>query len=65
MDIVNGIGRLVPLQTYLPKHDVDFAGASYFAGIDDELIMVPTKSGDILLWDRQSGVRPIFPQFLL
>lgn len=55
MDIVNGVGRLVPAQTYLPKHDVDFAGPSYFAGVDDELIMVPTKSGDILLWDRQSG----------
>ncbi|KAG8817976.1 hypothetical protein FRC19_010971 [Serendipita sp. 401] len=55
VDIVAGIGRLVPIRTYLPKQDVDFAGPSYFAGLQDELILVPTKSGDILFWDRESG----------
>ena len=48
--------RLVPVRTYLPKTEVDFAGASYFAGSEDEFILVPTKSGDILFWDQDSGV---------
>lgn len=47
--------RLVPVRTYLPKTEVDFAGASYFAGHEDEFILVPTKSGDILFWDQDSG----------
>jgi len=49
--------RLVPVKTYLPKTEVDFAGASYFAGQEDEFILVATKSGDILFWDQESGVR--------
>jgi len=57
MDNVNGAVRLVPFRTYLPKTDVDFAGPSYFAGPQNEFILVPTKAGDILFWDRESGVR--------
>ena len=59
MDNMNNVIRLVPTRTYVPKSDVDFAGPSYFAGPNDEFIMVPTKSGDILFWDRESGVRNI------
>ncbi|PVG01421.1 WD40 repeat-like protein [Serendipita vermifera] len=47
--------RLVPFRTYVPKSEVDFAGPSYFAGQQDEFILVPTKAGDILFWDRDSG----------
>jgi WD repeat-containing protein 26 len=52
--------RLVPFRTYVPKGEVDFAGPSYFAGQQDEFILVPTKSGDILFWDRESGVCGFF-----
>ena len=56
-DEIDEVVRLVPVRTYLPKTEVDFAGASYFAGQEDEFILVPTKSGDILFWDQDSGVR--------
>jgi WD40 repeat protein len=55
-DEFDEVVRLVPVRTYLPKTEVDFAGASYFAGQEDEFILVPTKSGDILFWDQDSGV---------
>jgi hypothetical protein len=56
-DEIDEVVRLVPVRTYLPKTEVDFAGASYFAGQEDEFILVATKTGDILFWDQDSGVR--------
>lgn len=47
--------RLVPFRTYVPRTEVEFAGGACFAGQQDELVFVPTKSGDIIFWDRDTG----------
>ncbi|PVG01424.1 WD40 repeat-like protein [Serendipita vermifera] len=48
--------RLLPFRTYVPRGEVDFAGPSYFAGRHQEFIFASTKSGDILFWDRETGL---------
>jgi WD40 repeat protein len=43
--------------TYLPEVGtvVEFAGASYFGGQNDGLVLSASKSGDIYVWDTGSG----------
>ncbi|KAL0577193.1 hypothetical protein V5O48_004791 [Marasmius crinis-equi] len=49
------IARLTLRRTYMPKVPVDFAGPSYFGGKNDELVLCAAKSGDIHIWDKESG----------
>ncbi|KAF5368873.1 hypothetical protein D9758_002838 [Tetrapyrgos nigripes] len=49
------IARLTLRHTYMPKAPVDFAGPSYFGGKNDELVLCAGKTGDIHIWDRESG----------
>jgi hypothetical protein len=39
----------------MPKISIDFAGPSYFGGREDQLVLCAAKSGDIHIWDRDSG----------
>jgi len=48
--------RLAYVRSYRPKGKVDFAGPSYFGGTTkDDLVLVPTKNAEILVWDRDTG----------
>ncbi|KAL1743517.1 hypothetical protein HDZ31DRAFT_64939 [Schizophyllum fasciatum] len=50
------IGRLSLVHTYMPKDSsTDFAGQSYFGGRNDELVLCAGKSGEINIWDAESG----------
>ncbi|KAL1720516.1 hypothetical protein EV715DRAFT_250205 [Schizophyllum commune] len=50
------IGRLSLVHTYMPKDSsTDFAGQSYFGGKNDELVLCAGKSGEINIWDAESG----------
>ncbi|KAK2461255.1 hypothetical protein APHAL10511_006782 [Amanita phalloides] len=48
--------RLSLTQTYIPKSPGHFAGPSYFAGKNSELVLSFEKAGNIHIWDRESGV---------
>ncbi|KAF9450606.1 WD40 repeat-like protein [Macrolepiota fuliginosa MF-IS2] len=47
--------RLTLRHTYMPKSTVDFAGPSYFGGKNHELVLCAGKTGDIFIWDTESG----------
>ncbi|KAH7345391.1 WD40-repeat-containing domain protein [Rhizoctonia solani] len=51
-----GKQRLVLAHTYFTKHPVDFAGPSYFGGVKDTFVLAASKSGEIYIWERSSGV---------
>jgi len=42
-------------RTYIPRVPVDFTGPSYFGGKSNELILSFAKTGDIFIWDQESG----------
>ncbi|CAE6502280.1 unnamed protein product [Rhizoctonia solani] len=48
--------RFVLVHTYFTKHPVDFAGPSYFGGVQDTFVLAASKSGEIFIWERMSGV---------
>ncbi|KAF7336808.1 Catabolite degradation [Mycena venus] len=50
------IARLTLRHTYMPKRAIEFAGPSYFGGKNDELVLCAGKSGDIHIWDQESGM---------
>ncbi|CAE6505272.1 unnamed protein product [Rhizoctonia solani] len=43
-------------RAYFTKHPVDFAGPSYFGGVKDTFVLAASKSGEIYIWERSSGV---------
>ncbi|KAF8594466.1 hypothetical protein BDV93DRAFT_579788 [Ceratobasidium sp. AG-I] len=47
--------RLVHVHTYFTRHSVDFAGPSYFGGVNDMFVLCASKDGEIHIWDRVSG----------
>ncbi|KAF8903319.1 hypothetical protein CPB84DRAFT_1728396 [Gymnopilus junonius] len=47
--------RLSLRHTYMPKVRINFAGPSYFGGHHNELVLCAGKSGDIHIWDQESG----------
>ncbi|KAF7318793.1 Catabolite degradation [Mycena chlorophos] len=49
------VAKLTLRHTYMPKHVVEFAGPSYFGGMNDELVLCAGKAGDIHIWDQESG----------
>ncbi|CAE6415786.1 unnamed protein product, partial [Rhizoctonia solani] len=51
-----GKQRLVLAHTYFTKDPVDFAGPSYFGGFKDKFVLAASKSGEIYIWERSSGV---------
>ncbi|KAG8755214.1 hypothetical protein FRC11_006186 [Ceratobasidium sp. 423] len=51
-----GKQRLVLAHTYFTGHPVDFAGPSYFGGVKDTFVVAASKSGEIYIWERSSGV---------
>ncbi|KAF8708086.1 negative gluconeogenesis, partial [Rhizoctonia solani] len=51
-----GKQRLVLAHTYFTKYPVDFAGPSYFGGVKDTFVLAASKSGEIYIWERSSGV---------
>ncbi|CAE6500502.1 unnamed protein product [Rhizoctonia solani] len=51
-----GKQRLVLAHTYFTRHPVDFAGPSYFGGVQDTFVFAASKSGEIYIWERSSGV---------
>ncbi|KAG8707653.1 hypothetical protein FRC09_001681 [Ceratobasidium sp. 395] len=48
--------RLFLAHTYFAKRPVDFAGPSYFGGMEDSLILCASKGGEIFIWERESGM---------
>lgn len=48
--------RLVLAHTYFTKHPVDFAGPSYFGGVNDTFVLCASKGGEIYIWERASGI---------
>ncbi|KAH7099699.1 WD40 repeat-like protein [Auriculariales sp. MPI-PUGE-AT-0066] len=57
--------RLGLVHTYLPTQDMDFAGPSYFAGKNDQMVLCASKCGDIHVWDRESAaLLHHFPPYL-
>ncbi|KAF8595382.1 WD40 repeat-like protein [Ceratobasidium sp. AG-I] len=48
--------RLVLAHTYFTKHPVDFAGSSYFGGVNDVFVLSVSKGGEIYIWERASGM---------
>ncbi|KAJ1311872.1 hypothetical protein OPQ81_010331 [Rhizoctonia solani] len=53
---MEGKQQLVLAHTYFTKHPVDFAGPSYFGGVKDTFVLAASKSGEIYIWERSSGV---------
>ncbi|CAE6430625.1 unnamed protein product [Rhizoctonia solani] len=51
-----GKQRLVLAHTYSTQNPVDFAGPSYFGGLRDTLVLAASKSGEIYIWERWSGL---------
>ncbi|CAE6405826.1 unnamed protein product [Rhizoctonia solani] len=49
-----GKQRLVLVHTW--QQPVDFAGPSYFGGVKDTFVLAASKSGEIYIWERSSGV---------
>jgi len=47
--------RLVLTHTYMPQKPVLWAGSSYFGGKDDQLVLCAGKTGDVHIWDRETG----------
>ncbi|KAF8595362.1 WD40 repeat-like protein [Ceratobasidium sp. AG-I] len=47
--------RVIPVQPYLTKTPVDFAGQSYFGGPNDTFVCCSSKNGEIFIWDRESA----------
>ncbi|QRW04758.1 hypothetical protein RhiLY_03757 [Ceratobasidium sp. AG-Ba] len=48
--------RLALAHTYFTKHPVDFAGPSYFGGVNDTFVLCASKGGEIYIWERASGI---------
>ncbi|KAG9119474.1 hypothetical protein FRC07_005487 [Ceratobasidium sp. 392] len=38
------------------QHPVDFAGPSYFGGVNDTFVLCASKGGEIYIWERASGI---------
>ncbi|KAF8997098.1 WD40-repeat-containing domain protein [Cyathus striatus] len=49
------VARLIPRHTYTPKISIDFACPSCFGGKNQEFVLSAGKSGDIHIWDTESG----------
>ncbi|KAG8685982.1 hypothetical protein FRC08_012796 [Ceratobasidium sp. 394] len=49
------VARLILVHSYLTKNLVDFAGQSYFGGLNDSFVCCSSKSGEIFIWDRTSA----------
>ncbi|KAF8599392.1 WD40 repeat-like protein [Ceratobasidium sp. AG-I] len=48
--------QLVLAHTYSTKDSVEFAGPSYFGGVNDTFVLCASKSGEIYIWERESGI---------
>lgn len=49
------VARLILVHSYLTKNPVDFAGQSFFGGLNDTFVCCSSKSGEIFIWDRTSA----------
>ncbi|QRV90650.1 hypothetical protein RhiJN_18668 [Ceratobasidium sp. AG-Ba] len=48
--------RLVLAHKVPNQHPVDFAGPSYFGGVNDTFVLCASKGGEIYIWERASGI---------
>ncbi|QRV75851.1 WD repeat protein [Ceratobasidium sp. AG-Ba] len=49
------VARLILIHSYLTKNPVDFAGQSFFGGLNDTFVCCSSKNGEIFIWDRTSA----------
>ncbi|KAF8599393.1 hypothetical protein BDV93DRAFT_526171 [Ceratobasidium sp. AG-I] len=48
--------QLVLAHTYFTEHPVNFAGPSYFGGVNDTFVLCASKGGEIYIWESSSGI---------